>query len=137
MSGASRSDVPARHQHPDLFFKGQGRVGERLLATQPNRVGISAIVLHELETGIAKSTQPEKRRRQLESLVSSAVLFPFGKAEAAASALIRADLERAGTPIGPLDTLIAGTALANRAILITHNTQEFSRISTLTLEDWY
>ncbi len=119
------------------FFKGRGRVAERLLATPPNQVGISAIVLHELQTGIAKSTQPVKRRRQLESLVSAAVLFPFGRPEAAASALIRANLERAGTPIGPLDTLIAGTALANRAILITHNTQEFSRVSNLTLDDWY
>lgn len=119
------------------FFKGQGRVAERLLATPPNQVGISAIVLHELQTGIAKSTQPEKRHHQLESLVSAAMLFPFGAPEAAASALIRADLERAGTPIGPLDTLIAGTALANRAVLITHNTREFSRVSNLALEDWY
>ena len=119
------------------FFKGQGRVAERLLATPPKQVGISAIVLHELETGIAKSIQPEKRRNQLESLVNAAVLLPFGQPEASASALIRADLERAGTPIGPLDTLIAGTALANQAILVTHNTQEFSRVPSLMLDDWY
>lgn len=119
------------------FFKGQGRVAERLLATPPKQVGISAIVLHELQTGIAKSKQPGKRRNQLESLVNAAVLLPFGQPEAGASALIRADLEQAGTPIGPLDTLIAGTALANRAILVTHNTQEFSRVSNLTLDDWY
>lgn len=119
------------------FFKGQGRVGERLLATPPRQVGLSAIVLHELETGIAKSAQPEKRRTQLESLVRVAALFPFGKAEAAASALIRAELECSGTPIGPLDNLIAGTAVANQMILVTHNTQEFSRVSNLTLADWY
>lgn len=119
------------------FFKGQGRVGERLLATPPNQVGLSAIVLHELETGIAKSIQPEKRRGQLASLVSATLFFPFGKPEATASSLIRAQLERAGTPIGPLDTLIAGTALANRMTLVTHNTQEFSRVFNLTLEDWY
>lgn len=119
------------------FFKGQGRVAERLLATPPKQVGVSAIVLHELETGIAKSTHPEKRRNQLESLVNAAVLLPFGQPDAIASALIRADLERVGTPIGPLDTLIAGTALANRMILVTHNTQEFSRVPNLPLDDWY
>ena len=119
------------------FFKGQGRVGERLLATPPSQVGISAIVLHELETGIAKSTHPQKRRGQLESLLNTAVFCPFGKPEAAAAALIRSVLERAGTPIGPLDTLIAGTALANRAVLITHNTEEFSRVSNLILDDWF
>lgn len=119
------------------FFKGQGRVAERLLATSPKQVGVSAIVLHELETGIAKSIHPEKRRNQLESLVNAAALLPFGQPEAIASALIRADLERVGTPIGPLDTLIAGTALANRMILVTHNTQEFSRVPNLLLDDWY
>ena len=118
------------------FFKGQGQVAGQLLATPPKQVGICAIVLHELETGIAKSAQPQKRRRQLESLVNAAVFLPFGNPEAVASALIRSDLERAGKPIGPLDTLIAGTALANRAILVTHNTQEFSRVSNLTLVDW-
>ncbi|BCU08096.1 hypothetical protein Atep_27730 [Allochromatium tepidum] len=44
------------------FFKGQGRVAERLLATPPKQVGISAIVLHELQTGIAKSTRGSSPR---------------------------------------------------------------------------
>jgi tRNA(fMet)-specific endonuclease VapC len=79
--------------------------------------------------------QPEKRRSQLERLVNAAAFFPFGKPEAAAAALIRSDLERLGTPIGPLDTLIAGTALANRAILVTHNSQEFSWVSNLSLDE--
>jgi tRNA(fMet)-specific endonuclease VapC len=50
---------------------------------------------------------------------------------------VRFDLERIGAKIGPLDTLIAGTALAHGATLVTHNTEEFSRISGLRLEDWY
>jgi tRNA(fMet)-specific endonuclease VapC len=41
------------------------------------------------------------------------------------------------TPIGPLDTLIAATAIANQATLVTHNTQEFSRISGLVIDDWF
>jgi tRNA(fMet)-specific endonuclease VapC len=119
------------------FFKGQGQVAGRLLSVAPSELGISAIVLHELETGIAKSTSPEKRRQQLETLVSAAVFFPFAKAEARAAALIRRDLEEAGTPIGTLDTLIAATALVNRATLVTHNTREFSRIPGLALDDWF
>jgi tRNA(fMet)-specific endonuclease VapC len=116
------------------FFKGRGHVAERLLSVPPAKLGISAIVL---ETGIAKSTHPEKRRRQLDALVNAAVFFPFAKAEAHAAALIRRDLEEAGTPIGTLDTLIAATAVANRAILVTHNTREFSRIPDLALDDWF
>ena len=49
---------------------------------------------------------------------------------------LRADLARQGTPIGPYDLLIAGIAIANGLTLVTHNTREFSRITTLSLEDW-
>lgn len=119
------------------FFKGQGHVAGRLLSVPPTDLGISAIVLHELETGIDKSTHPDKRRRQLEALVNTAVFFPLAKAEARAAAVIRRDLEEAGTPIGTLDTLIAATAVANRATLVTHNTREFSRIPDLALDDWF
>jgi tRNA(fMet)-specific endonuclease VapC len=50
--------------------------------------------------------------------------------------MIRAGLEREGTPIGPNDLVIAATALASRAILVTHNTREFGRVSGLEWEDW-
>jgi predicted nucleic acid-binding protein len=59
------------------------------------------------------------------------------KTEARVAALIRRDLEEAGTSIGTLDTLIAATAVANRATLVTHNTREFSRIPDLALDDWF
>ena len=61
----------------------------------------------------------------------------FGTKEAESAAIIRADLEKKGMPIGPYDTLIAGTALAANAILVTHNIKEFGRIRALTVEDWY
>lgn len=64
-------------------------------------------------------------------------LLPFGEAEARTSAIIRAELEQVGTPIGPIDILIAGTALRHGATLVTHNVDEFSRIGRLTIEDWY
>ncbi len=119
------------------FFKGMGRVSENLFKAAPSEVGLSAIVLHELETGIAKSQQLARRRAQLDRFINTAVFMSFGRAEAEASARIRSQLEQAGTPIGPLDTLIAATALANGATLITHNQREFSRVSGLMLEDWF
>jgi tRNA(fMet)-specific endonuclease VapC len=119
------------------FFKGVGRVGERFLTISPQDIGLSTIVLFELETGIAKSLQATKRRRQLDTLISSARLLPFGHMEATAAATIRARLESAGTPIGPLDTLIGATALAAGATLVTHNVREFSRIPGLSTEDWF
>jgi tRNA(fMet)-specific endonuclease VapC len=54
-----------------------------------------------------------------------------------AAATIRAQLEQQGTPIGSIDVLIAGTAMAIQATLVTHNVKEFSRVAGLTISDWY
>jgi tRNA(fMet)-specific endonuclease VapC len=119
------------------FFKGLGRVSERLLATPPREVTVPAIALYELEVGIAKSTSPQKRRKQLDELLRWARVLPFARAEARTAAKIRAELERNGSPVGPLDTLIAGTALAHGATLVTRNVKEFGRIEGLSTENWY
>ena len=119
------------------FFKGLDRVAERLLATPPGDVALPAVVLYELELGVAKSNAPERRRDQLAELVRRVRILPFGPDEARVTARIRADLERAGKPIGPLDFLIAGTALHHGATLVTHNRGEFGRVGGLSLEDWY
>ena len=119
------------------YFKGVGEVARHLLETPPQKIGIPTIVLYELESGIAKSTRPEKRRHALETLLSVVHILPFDAASATAAAEIRAELEKAGTPIGALDLLIAGTAVAHAKILVTHNTNEFSRIPTLRLVDWF
>ncbi len=95
------------------------------------------MVLYELEYGIAKSTSPRNRQAQLKELCSLVDVLPFEEEAAHFSALIRANLEKKGTPIGPCDVLIAGTALANKGILVTSNTKEFSRVSKLKLENWY
>ena len=64
-------------------------------------------------------------------------IIPFDEAAALAAAEVRIELERAGMGIGPIDTLVAGTALAHSATLVTHNTREFSRVRGLRLVDWY
>ena len=118
------------------FFKGIGHVGEHLLNTPPPNISIPAVVLYELEVGIAKSSSSGRRRAKLDELTEVVSILPFGREEARAAAAVRADLERIGKPIGPLDTLIAGTALANHATLVTHNTSEFGRVPNLEIIDW-
>lgn len=119
------------------FFKGQGRVAERLLATAPAEIAIPAVTVYEIETGIAKSAEPAKRRAQFDALLGLVTILPFDHTAASHAAALRAALENAGRPIGPLDTLIAGTALANGATLVTRNLREFSRVPHLQAIDWY
>ena len=119
------------------FFENCGHVAEHLFSLPPHEIALPAVVLYELEVGIAKSTAPEKRRAQLNELLTVVRVLPFTENEAAISAKVRATLEQAGTPIGPLDMMIAGTALASQATLVTHNTKEFARIDGLRLDDWF
>ncbi len=119
------------------FFKGVGNVAKNLLNHSPREIGIPSIVLFELEVGIAKSSAPDKRMKQLEEIISIVSILDFTAKEAKVAAAIRAQLEKAGTPIGPFDTLIGATALANQSTLVTHNIKEFSRINKLPIEDWY
>lgn len=119
------------------FFKGMGQVAHRLMSTPPADIGIPSVVFFELEVGIAKSKSPLKRRRQLDKLIELVSFLSFGREQAKASAKVRADLERAGTPIGPYDTLIAGTALSHGATLVTRNVDEFGRVPGLRIENWF
>lgn len=119
------------------YFKGLGRVSKHLLATPPAEVGVSTVTVFELLVGIAKSSRASKRRQQLGTLLSNIQVFPFGNAEAHAASAIRAHLEKRGQPIGPLDNLIAGTAQAHGATLVTRNVKEFGRIKNLQVESWY
>lgn len=119
------------------YVRGQGNVTTRFLATDPAIVAISTITLYELEVGIAKSAQPEQRLQRLSALVESVLLLPFDEAAARRAGQVRASLEKQGTPIGAMDYMIAGIALANNAILVTHNLAEFSRVADLVCEDWF
>lgn len=119
------------------FFKGQGNVSETFLQISPKDIGVPCIVVYELNVGIAKSTRPQKRSEQLAELLQLVNVIPFGLNEAHSASKIRVALEEQGQPIGPYDILIAATALANHATLVTHNTKEFGRIPQLEVEDWF
>jgi tRNA(fMet)-specific endonuclease VapC len=111
------------------FFKGMGRVAGNLGKEAPRDIAIPAVVLYELEVGIARSSRPRQRRESLDALLDVIHILPFDERAASASGGMQG--------LGPLDTLIAGTALAHSATLVTHNTKEFSRVRGLRLLDWY
>jgi tRNA(fMet)-specific endonuclease VapC len=114
-----------------------GDVSKHMLTKSPSELAIPAVVLFELEVGIAKSTSPRKRMSQLQEITALIKILPFGITESKSAAQIRVKLEKQGLPIGPYDVLIAATALANNMILVTHNQKEFGRIEGLKIEDWY
>lgn len=119
------------------FFKGLGGVAKNMFERSPQEIFIPSIVIYELEVGIAKSSDSKKREEQLLKLLSHVQIVDFSENEAKVSAKIRAELEKNGTPIGPIDTLIAGCAKANGLILVTRNIDEFKRVDGLSLENWF
>lgn len=119
------------------YFKGLGNVKERLLVCQPSEIVLSSVVYYELQVGILKSTSPQKRIAQLAILKNQVSWVDFDEKSAQATAQIRVDLERIGKPIGSYDVQIAGMAIANDLVLVTHNTGEFGRVNDLKLEDWF
>jgi tRNA(fMet)-specific endonuclease VapC len=86
--------------------------------------------------GATKSDSPHKTLRAVENFLRPITILPFLSDDAAAYATVRAKLERAGTPIGPLDTLIAAHAVGRKLVLVTNNQREFSRVSGLRMENW-
>jgi tRNA(fMet)-specific endonuclease VapC len=108
----------------------------KLLSTPAQEVVVCSVVRAELFYGAAKSQTPEQTRKKQELFLQAFKSLAFDDNAASIYGRIRAELERAGTPIGPLDMQIAAIVLAHNLILITHNTREFSRISGLTIQDW-
>ena len=97
---------------------------------------ISAITYGELMHGVEKSQAVERNRIALTLFLSSISIIPFDYYAAEEYGKIRADLEHKGTPIGPMDMLIAGHARSEKLILVTNNTREFLRVEGLDVADW-
>lgn len=117
-------------------LKGNTKVLDRLLSRPPSTVAVSVITEGELRTGAAKSGAPTKTLTRLESFLQPIQILPFTSEDARTYAKVRAKLERAGTPIGPLDMLIGAHALGRNMTLVTNDRREFSRIAGLSLENW-
>ena len=119
------------------FLRGQGNVGARLLAQPPSAIALPSVVLYELSYGAGRSQASRSLKARLAELLERLQVLPFGAEEARAAAQIRVELERRGLSVGPHDVLIAGTALARGATLVTRNVREFGRVRGLSLVDWY
>jgi tRNA(fMet)-specific endonuclease VapC len=108
----------------------------RLTSLSPGEAGISTVTLAELRYGVAKSGRREKNSLALDEFLLPLEVADFDEPAAEAYGLVRATLEKLGTPIGPLDTQIGAHALSLGATLVSHNTREFRRIPGLTVVDW-
>jgi tRNA(fMet)-specific endonuclease VapC len=122
-----------------LLNRSSVTVRTRLAAAVHRReiVAISVVVLFELRYGAAKSANTQRASRRLAELLSGPVrVLDFEPDDAGEAGDIRAVLERAGTPIGPYDILIAGQARRRGAVLVTANRRGFARVLGLKTEDW-
>jgi len=109
---------------------------KRMRNTDPAHIALCSVVKAELLYGARKSSRRADNLRLLERFFMPLTSLPFDDVCAEQYGVIRTELETAGTPIGPNDLMIAATALANDATLVTHNLQEFARVPGLRLEDW-
>jgi len=109
---------------------------KRLQQFEIDEIAISSITLAELQYGVERSSQPTKHEQILAQFCAPLCILLFDTLAAETYGRVRKDLEQAGTPIGPLDTLIVSHALSQNLTLVTHNEREFSRVAGLKVENW-
>lgn len=107
-----------------------------ILKHNPEDLCVSAITYAELIHGVEKSQEPKRNRVALTLFLSAIDILEFDNYAAEEYGRVRAELEKSGTPIGPMDTLIAAHARAEGLTLITNNTREFKRVEELDVVDW-
>jgi tRNA(fMet)-specific endonuclease VapC len=103
---------------------------------QPGEIGISVITASELQYGVEKSSRKAENQERLDAFLAPFDILPYDVKAVAAYGDIRAELEKKGQPIGPLDMLIAAQALSGGLIFVTNNEEEFQRIPGLQIENW-
>ena len=120
-----------------LFARGNERVLANLKRHAPGDIGVSTVTDMEIQYGLALNpARAEKLRPVLDALLESVQVLSYSREDAHATAAVRAALRKAGRPIGPYDTMLAGCALARGLVFVTANTGEFNRVGGLQVEDW-
>jgi tRNA(fMet)-specific endonuclease VapC len=119
-----------------ILNKQSSSIKDKFVKVHSSDIVLCSVVKLELYFGAYKSSRRMENLELLNILFSQFSSLHFNDEAAEISATIRAQLALLGTPIGPYDIQIAGIALAHRLILVTHNTKEFSRITSLQIEDW-
>ncbi|HJZ73430.1 MAG TPA: type II toxin-antitoxin system VapC family toxin [Vicinamibacterales bacterium] len=119
----------------DLIRRPQGRIADRLADVDEDRVVTSIVVACELRYGAAKRGS-KRLSRQVEAVLDAIAVLPLEPGMDRHYAEIRAAHEKLGTPIGANDLLIAAHARTLRAVCVTANVTEFSRVQGLKVENW-
>lgn len=112
------------------------KVFQTLQAHDPSEICISAVTYAELVHGVEKSAAVDKNRLALAMLLANITILDFDTETAEEYGKVRAYLEKNGTPIGPLDMMIAGHARSLGYTLVTNNVREFERVPELQIENW-
>ncbi|HRG76424.1 MAG TPA: type II toxin-antitoxin system VapC family toxin [Leptospiraceae bacterium] len=119
------------------YLRGKSQlIADRLIKIPAANRIIPSIVKAELYHGAYKSTRPEENIKKVSDFLKLNSSLAFDDSAAQIFGRIRANLERKGITIGPYDLQIAAISIAHDCILVTHNTNEFSRIDELKIEDW-
>jgi tRNA(fMet)-specific endonuclease VapC len=119
------------------FFKDAGAVRAHLRQHKDADIKLCTPVLFELMTGAHKVKDGSSQTARLAAVQDRFDTLPFDLAAAQHAAKARAHLEAQGTPIGPVDTMIAGIALAHQLTMVTRNVREFARVPGLQVQNWY
>lgn len=109
---------------------------DRFSLYQVGDICISSVTLAELRYGVAKSLFQEKNQAALDEFIMSLEVVSFDENAALVYGNLRAMLEKQGTLIGSLDTMIGAHALSLNLTIVTNNTKEFNRIPDLKVVDW-
>jgi len=111
-------------------------IAAQMRATAPTDIALCSVVKAELLFGARRSSHVQANLQLLARFFQPFACLAFDDRCAEEAGQIRATLADQGNPIGPNDVLIAATARAHDATLVTHNQNEFSRVTGLRLEDW-
>jgi tRNA(fMet)-specific endonuclease VapC len=112
------------------------KILERFRREAPTDLAISSITVAELKFGMEKSSRVKENLASLDKFLQPFTLTDFDVHAAGFYGKLRFELERKGTPMGPLDTLIAAQALSLGVTLVTNNLKEFRRVPKLRVENW-
>jgi tRNA(fMet)-specific endonuclease VapC len=110
-------------------------VRDRLRRVPLADVGISSITEAELRFGVARMPQSPRLGIAVEEFIIHLEVLPWASESAKQYAMLRAEIEKKGEPMGNLDMMIASQALASNITLVTHD-RVFKRVKRLKVEDW-
>ena len=120
-----------------LMVKGQdASINTRLQTLVKGEATVSVITAGEFYYGVTHAPVSTLRDQRAQRLLDFFGLLPLDAEVAVSYGTVRADLRRAGTPIGPNDLWLAAQALAHGLTMVTRNTREFKRVKGLKVEDW-